>query len=58
MALKSFREDIRRARLNALKAPKIAPKPAQPIPVVEKPVQSKPVVITDTKTTTIKKEAV
>lgn len=58
MALKSFREDIRRARLDALKAPKITAKTVQPTPVVAKPVEAKPVVINDTRTTTIKKEAV
>lgn len=56
MALKVFREDPRRARLEAIKAPKAVVVPQ--IKIQAKPVEAKPVLVTDTKITQIKKETV
>lgn len=50
MATKSFREDLRRARLEAISAPKPAPKPQT------KPVEIKPAFEFDAKSTKTKKE--
>lgn len=54
MAAKTFREDLRRARLEALAAPKSTPKPISKPET--KPVEVKPPVATEAKTTKIKKE--
>lgn len=59
MALKSFREDIRRARLDAIKAPKSIPVPQVKVEakqVQPKPIEEKPVIVTDKKSTPVKKE--
>lgn len=50
MAAKTFREDLRRARLETLAAPKPISKPET------KPVEVKPSIATEAKTTKIKKE--
>jgi hypothetical protein len=50
MATRSFREDIRRARLEAISAPKQISKPEA------KPVEVKSAVVADPKTNKIKKE--